>query len=460
MSDFNGFNWNKDDYEKNMYNSENKTENNQSYYTEHYITNNKKKRRPILNYISVSIISAIIGGLIFGTTFAFMSPIIEEKYEKNISEVLQENESNNDKVITVDPNVENFNEEPYYESGENEYAQNTEKGDGETAGMPQQINEGDKVLTVPEISKKVGPAVVGITTKIQGRNFWGDPYETEGSGSGIILSSDGFIVTNNHVIEGGTEITVILNDAHIQVDSESKTNKFTATVVGADPKTDLAVLKIDAKNLPYAKLGESSKLDVGEMAVAIGNPLGQEFAGSVTVGVISALNRTINVDDREFKLIQTDAAINPGNSGGALVNSTGEVIGINTIKMSITGVEGMGFAIPIDEAKPIIEDLKTYGYVKGRPLIGIVGRDITQSIAQSYNWPEGIYVIQVSENSGAKAAGILPGDIITKFNGKDIKSLSDLNVAKENLKVGDVVRIRVYREGEYKVFDVTLTEEK
>lgn len=448
MDEFSNYQWYKDDYEKDrnepvIFNSS------QSYYTENY-TKKKNKNNLLLNNLIVALISVIVGGLVLGTTFAFLNPIINPQ-----------------------PDVPKLAEEPSAgTSGGQDIDLTQQKGTAANGANSGNVNalaptpvtgtEESRMLTVPQINRKVGPAVVGVVSKVQSRGFWGDIYETEGSGSGIIISSDGFIVTNNHVIEGANEITVILNGAQVQNinknENDDERNRFKAKVVGADPKTDLAVLKIDATGLPFAKLGDSSQLEVGEMAVAIGNPLGMEFQGSVTVGVISALNRTIQVDDREFTLIQTDAAINPGNSGGALVNSRGEVIGINTIKIKISGVEGMGFAIPINEAKPIIEDLQKYGYVKGRPLIGIAGRDVTSVVAQQYNWPMGIYVIEVTPFSGAELGGIRPGDIITKFNGKRVKTMAELNEMKEKLQVGTEVKVEVYRDGETKVFTIKLTE--
>ncbi len=405
----------------------------QSYYTEEYT---KKKRKGLpLNYFTVSFISMILGGLIFGTTFAFLTPMIIQQQHINTEKVmieqriepqLQENETSVNNTVTVA-----------------KYNPNT-------------------VLTGSQINKKVGPAVVGIVSKVEARNFWGDLYEAEGNGSGIIISSDGYIVTNNHVIDGGKEITVILSDANRSTIEESKNNQneYKAKLIGADPKTDLAILKIDAEGLPSAQLGDSSTLEVGDRAFAIGNPLGQEFAGSFTGGYISALNRTIQVDGRELTLIQTDAAINPGNSGGALVNSNGEVIGINTVKISIENVEGMGFAIPINEALPIINDLKIHGKVKGRPLIGIAGRDVTENLAENYSLPMGIYVLEVTPSSGADRAGIKKYDIITKFNGERVKTMVELNALKEQLKVGDVVEVEIFREGKTKVLKLKLLEER
>lgn len=311
-------------------------------------------------------------------------------------------------------------------------------------------NENKKLLSVVEIAKKVGPTVVGINTKTQGISIFGRIQESQGSGSGIILTADGYIVTNNHVIENATEITVVLSDG----------KEYKAKLTGADARTDLAVLKIEGNNFPYATLGNSSELQVGELAVAIGNPLGNELAGSVTGGYISALNRSIIVDDRKFNLIQTDAAINPGNSGGALVNNYGEIIGINSVKMSASGVEGIGFAIPIDEAKPIIEDLKTSGYVTGRPVIGIGGRNVTQQDSAYYNIPVGIYVSQISPYSAAERAGIRIGDVIIEFNGEKVATVDELNEKKEAFKVGDTITLTIVRDSQKKKVNLTLLEEK
>ena len=463
MSELNGYRWHEDDYEK-----EKKqgliVKSEKSYYTENYV---KPKKGMHIHTAIVAIIAVVIGGLVFGTTFTFLYPMIytqETQTHHSLkpdaeSDFLDQQPAQNPSQQQASENNEDRIDESVSTSTEDKKADLSEQD--YRASLVTDNPEGIH-LTVPQIAKKVGPAVVGIVSTRQSRGFWGEVYETEGSGSGILISSDGFVVTNNHVIEGATEINVILNDAHMpNVDNDNTDkNRFNAKVIGADPQTDLAVLKIEATGFPYAKLGDSSLLEVGEMAVAIGNPLGQEFAGSVTLGVISALNRTIRVEEREFTLIQTDAAINPGNSGGPLVNSRGEVIGINTIKMAVRGVEGMGFAIPINEAKPIISDLQQYGYVKGRPFIGIVGRDITESIARQYSWPLGIYVIQVAPFSGAEIAGISPRDIITKFNNISVETIAELNEEKEKLNVGDVVQVEIYREGAYKTIQLKLTEER
>lgn len=314
---------------------------------------------------------------------------------------------------------------------------------------------GKQELTVPEIAAKVGPSCVGVINKTKvtpqryydpftGRYYYtsdpnSDELQEQGSGSGIIISTDGYIVTNHHVIDGASEISVILNTG----------DECVAKLVGADSKSDLAVLKIEKSGLPAATLGNSDELQVGELAVAIGNPLGQELAGSVTAGVISALNRKMTVDNKDYNLVQTDAAINPGNSGGALVNKYGEVIGINTIKLSSTEVEGIGFAIAITEAKPIIDDLMSNGYVSGRPLVGI-------SVSENRN---GLTVEQIVEGSGAEAAGMQIGDLIVKADGKTVKTSKELNEIRDKKSPNDVLKLTVIRNGELMDIDVKLGED-
>ena len=268
-------------------------------------------------------------------------------------------------------------------------------------------------MSIVDIAKKAGPAVVGVVSKITTTTFFGMSQEQEGGGSGIIINSDGYIITNQHVINGATTVKVVLNNG----------KEYDAKLIGQDRKTDLAVIKIEETNLPTAELGQSSALEVGELAVAIGNPMGLEFAGSVTAGVISALNRTMTVDGRQYTLIQTDAAINPGNSGGALVNKYGQVIGINTVKIGASGYEGMGFAIPIDIAMPIINELLESGYVKGRPVIGVSLREINEQISKRYNLPVGLYVLEVMEFSGAEKAALKLPTLLQKQTAKKLKQL-------------------------------------
>ncbi len=312
-------------------------------------------------------------------------------------------------------------------------------------------SDGNKALTTPEIVDKVGPAVVGIVTK--STSYYGyygfGSSEQQGSGSGVIISRDGYIVTNNHVIENANEVNVILNTSET----------YKARVVGADAATDVAVVKIDASELPYAVMGKSSDLRVGDTAIAIGNPLGQEFAGTTTQGIISGLNRSVTIDNKQLNLIQTDAAINPGNSGGALVNAYGQLIGINTAKISSSSLEGLGFAIPIDEAKPIIEDLINNGYVKGRPVIGIAGRAVTKEDAEAYGLKIGVYVSSMTPNSPAYMAGVKIGDIITECDGVKVETVEEINKIKNKKQPGDEMTIKVYRQGEYKKITLILGED-
>lgn len=314
---------------------------------------------------------------------------------------------------------------------------------------------------VTAIAKKAGPSIVGIRMTVSGtrQNYFGGSNSQSAEGSGVIINKDGYIMTNYHVVSSADSRSGVSNRTVLEVflpdGREAK-----ATFKGGDSKTDLAVIKIDLKNLAVAELGDSSKLEVGELAVAIGNPLGMEFAGSVTVGVISALNRSIEMEDKTLNLIQTDAAINAGNSGGALVNSQGQVIGINSVKISASGVEGLGFAIPMNDAKPVIDQLMTYGYVKGRPFIGISGREISDTLASYYDLPKGIYITDVTAGSGASKAGIKAEDILISLGGKTIETMSDLDKIKETHKPGDIVPITVVRNNTKISLKLTFDEEK
>ena len=299
-------------------------------------------------------------------------------------------------------------------------------------------------------AKKVGPAVVGITNKAYVRDFFNRVQLAErGTGSGVIYDKAGYIATNNHVVEGASEIIVSLPDGRT----------FKGKVLGADAVTDLAVVKIDADNLPVAEFGDSDTLQVGEPAIAIGNPLGMEFRGSVTAGVISALNRSIEIGERKFNLIQTDAAINPGNSGGALVNADGEVVGINSAKIAVSGVEGIGFAIPVNTAKPILDELSHKGRV-ARPYLGasLMDKDIAQRYGFEIDLHGGIYLVKVVAGSPAAKAGIRPGDIILSFNGSKVSSAVDLRKKLSECKVGDRVDVQIWRNDQTQNVVVVLEE--
>lgn len=304
---------------------------------------------------------------------------------------------------------------------------------------------------IVQAAKKVGPAVVGITNKALVRDYFNRTQLVEqGSGSGVIYSKDGLIATNNHVVEGAQEIVVSLSDG----------KTYTGKVLGTDPTTDLAVVKIETnEDLPVAEFGDSDSLMVGEPAIAIGNPLGMEFRGSVTAGVISALNRSIDMGERKFKLIQTDAAINPGNSGGALVNADGQVIGINSAKIAATGVEGIGFAIPINEAKPILKELAEKGRVV-RPYLGVslLDKNLAQRLGFDLDLRGGLFVVKLFQNGPAYRGGIRPNDIIVKFNGTKVDTVADLREALGKCQVGQQVPVTILRGDEEVTKTVTLTE--
>lgn len=406
------YRWYPDDYQTNI--EQNKPDKAMVVYQQP--PKRKRKSRPWL----VAMVTALVTSLVCTGAFGalLLSPAVRNQLSSGSTVVYRDGSDLRNKVDIS--SVLN---------------QNSTNSDGKTA------------LSVTEIAKQVGPAVVGIINRTQVSSFLNQTVD-QGSGSGIIISSDGYIVTNNHVVEGATEVKVIL----------SNQQQYDAKLVGKDEKTDLAVIKIEASDLPTAVLGNSSDVQVGELAIAIGNPLGQELAGSLTTGIISAVNRKITVDNQEFTLLQTDAAINPGNSGGALVNAYGEVIGINSVKMAASGVEGLGFAIPSDIAKPVISDLMQYGYVQGRPMIGITGQ-ATADLSRYYRLPEGIYVVSVTPYSGAQKAGIQAGDVITKCNGQALSSVSDLNAIRDQHKVGDTLTMTINRNGTEQQVDVTLTED-
>ncbi len=298
-------------------------------------------------------------------------------------------------------------------------------------------------LTVKQISQKVRASVVGVIS--QGSAT----FSSSSVGSGIIMSKDGYIITNNHVIEGMKTIKVVLDDG----------KTYDARLIGADSRSDLAVIKINGTDLPAAEFGDSDKLEQGDPAIAIGNPAGLQLQNSVTSGIISAINRDIVIEDRTMTLIQTDASINPGNSGGPLVNEFGQVIGINTVKVGISYYEGLGFAIPINTAKPIIDELISRGYVKGRPSIGINGTTITERESAYFGLPAGLYIEYVHPNSDAFKKGIRRGDVITKMNGSVLTSTAEIKKIRDNFIAGDTVTLTIYRNGEYVDINVILMDE-
>ncbi|MBM7622826.1 S1C family serine protease [Sporohalobacter salinus] len=311
---------------------------------------------------------------------------------------------------------------------------------------------------VKNVVKKVGPAVVSIITKdiefIDNQVFAPIPQQKKGIGSGIIIDEEGYILTNNHVIQDADKIKVMLSNG----------KKLKAKLIGREVRNDLAVIKVDKDDLPVAPLGNSKKLKVGELAIAIGSPYGLEFRNTVTTGVISALGREIRAHNRDGQimlenLIQTDASINPGNSGGPLLNSQGEVIGINTAMMN--NAQGMGFSIPINKAKKIVDDLIEYGKVK-RPWLGIYGSKLTKKVAAYYNLPvnTGVIVARVIPDSPAAKAGLSSKDIITEANHQEVSGMNDLKKIINEKDIGDQLKLLVFKvdQGQLTPFTVTLGE--
>ncbi|MDR1321309.1 MAG: trypsin-like peptidase domain-containing protein [Gracilibacteraceae bacterium] len=291
-------------------------------------------------------------------------------------------------------------------------------------------------LTVPEIAAKNAAVIVEINTETMAMGGWIGQYISEGAGSGVIISADGYIATNNHVAANANKITVRLSDGQT----------YEARLISSDQNTDIAVLKIEATGLTPAVFGDSSQLRVGDLAVVIGNPLGQ-LGGTVTSGIISALDRSLTLENQSMRLLQTDAAVNPGNSGGGLFNARGELVGIVVAKSAGSGIEGLGFAIPVNEAKPVIESLMTYGYVKGRVYLGVNLSEVSAFSLQPQNMEPGLYVAAVLPNSPAERAGFLPYDRIIRAGDTEISDYVDLQTLLRDHAVGDELVFRVIRDG-------------
>ncbi|NMB89486.1 MAG: PDZ domain-containing protein [Chloroflexi bacterium] len=303
-------------------------------------------------------------------------------------------------------------------------------------------------LSVTDIYNQTTNAVVAISTESTLYNVFGQPSRTASAGSGFIISSDGYIVTNSHVIEGASTIKISLADG----------STSTARLVGQDSISDIAVLKIDANGLPTLTLGDSNTLAVGNQVIAIGNPIG-ELANTLTVGVISAMGREINIDGTPLNMLQTDAAISPGNSGGPLINSAAQVIGINTAKSTANGVEGIGFAIPINDAQPVIEDLINQGYVSGRPQLGVSLAEVRQPFFNPYGLQQGVYVSTVDPGGAAERAGLQAGDMLVAIDGQAITSSSDLTAIKNQYTAGDTVTVTILRDNQQKQLSLTFDED-
>lgn len=313
----------------------------------------------------------------------------------------------------------------------------------QTSERVNSISEGEvKAIDVTDVVDSVKPTVVEITTESvsSGNSLFGQ-YVSQGAGSGVIMSSDGYIITNNHVIENASSIKVRTIDG----------TEYDATLVGTDPSTDLAVIKVDATDLTPATFGNSNDLKVGSTAIAIGNPLG-ELGGTVTTGIISALDRQIVIDNETMTLLQTDAAINPGNSGGGLFDASGNLIGIVNAKQSATGIEGLGFAIPISDAVDVLQELIENGEVTSRPVLGVS----LQEAGQNSQITPGVYIMQVNSGSAADKAGLQAYDRIVSFDGQEVESVSQLKSLIRKHKIGDKVSMTVERDGSNQDVEVTL----
>ncbi len=314
-------------------------------------------------------------------------------------------------------------------------------------------------------ANKILPSIVGIKIEytVNTQSFFGRSSSSTAtaSGSGIIISEDGYILTNNHVVSSSSSESnsyyQITDAGKVTVTLFGDETEYEAKIVGQDEQTDLAVIKIEKSGLTKAEFADSDSVKVGEFAMAVGNPVNMN--STVTTGIISAVNRKItDSDGKTYTCIQTDAAINSGNSGGALVNSEGKVIGINTLKLSGTGIEGIGFAIPINSTTDITSQLIQYSKVK-RPFIGISGIDLNAETAKTYNLVEGVYVKSVEDFSAAEKAGLKAGDVIIEVEGKSIKTMDELNEVKNSHKIGDELKLKINRNGTEKEITLTLGEQ-
>lgn len=314
--------------------------------------------------------------------------------------------------------------------------------------------------TAIEVANKVQPSIVGIKVEYSVNSIFNRGTSTAtAEGSGVIITQDGYILTNNHIINSTSSNSYYeLGEASkVTVTLFNDETEYEAKIIGTDEQTDLAVIKIEKTDLRAAELGDSDSVQVGEFSMAVGNPLG--LKSTVTAGIISAVNREVtDSDGNTYVAIQTDAAINSGNSGGALVNSKGQVIGINTLKISGTGVEGVGFAIPINSTKDIYQQLIQYSKVK-RPYLGIGGINIDEAKAREYNLVEGVYIKEIEDFSAAEKSGLKIGDVITGIDGTNIKTMNELNEIKNKKKIGDTVTLTINRNGTTKEIKVTLQEQ-
>lgn len=389
----------------------------------------KRKKTSWLKFIVAVMIIGIVGGGTIGVSYSLIQPFANRLF------------------------VANFGEDTTQDLGEEK---SQFKFNDEVKDVVVGQDSGTAKSPVVQIAKKVGPSVVSIINSRTVVDAWNREFTEPGLGSGIIfdVTDDKIhIITNSHVVEQATSLTVtFLGNTRVP-----------AQLVGNDSTSDIAVISVNKDEIPEAirsdlksaPMGDSDTLEVGELAVAIGNPINEAYHNTITAGVISALNREIQLPDKRLNLIQTDAAINPGNSGGALVGSAGTVIGINTIKLVDSQIEGMGFAIPINDVKPIVEELMNSGTVL-RPYLGIIGANVTQETAALLDFPIGIYVKEVLQASGAYAAGLQAGDVIIEVDGEKISSMERLSAKIKEYKPNDVVSVKLIRGRDKKEVSVKL----
>ncbi len=340
--------------------------------------------------------------------------------------------------IPVDPNdmPEDFRDffDGYYTMEETIAPSNIPRTSTGDAELKLGSSEGEEKLSLQQLYSRCSPSVVGIMANYEDNSGYG-------WGTGVIMDASGYIITNAHVISDASSCTVVLWNGR----------ECPALLVGEDTHTDLAVLKIEAKGLVPASFGDSNLLSVGDEVVAIGNPLGAEFSGTLTNGIVSAINRSVDYSGTSMTLIQTNAALNEGNSGGPLINMYGQVVGITNMKMVNSygaTIEGIGFAIPSTTVKQVVDQLIANGKVVGRPGIGITCGSVPQQAMDEYGLPEGLYITEVSEGSDAKAKGILPGDVLTHINGQKVLTTEDVLSIRDEHQVGDMLMFTIYRNGE------------
>lgn len=441
------------DFNKYEYKNETGGENNEKYHESYQVETHepkreyyyetikneqepKRKKTSWLKFIVGVAVASAIGGGAIGASFSFAQPFAQQIIG---SRVERDSDATNDQI-----GEKTVEEKPKF----------TFADDVRDVATPT-IKNSDNAPVV-QIAKTVGPSVVSITNTRTVVDYWNREFTSPGLGSGIIFTTTDekvFIITNSHVVEEATALTVtFLGNTRVP-----------AHLVGNDAMSDIAVVAVNKEEIPEAiredlkpaPIGDSDTLEVGELAVAIGNPVNEAYHNTITVGVISALNREVQLPGKQLNLIQTDAAINPGNSGGALVGSAGKVIGVNTIKLVDSKIEGMGFAIPINDVKPIVEELMNKGTVV-RPYLGIRGTDVTEETAALVEIPIGIYVQEVIEGSGAYAAGIQQGDILIELDGEKISSMQGLIARISEYNPEDKVSVKLVRGRQKKEVTVKL----